>query len=143
MKRKSVGLMLLLVAICFMMASCGDTPSSDRSIVGTWGMESGGINEGHGLKTLEKEAGAYYKIMEFREDGTFMETCGNLTASGTYSQKGSSIKYSYNVMPSGGPIYFAIHSSGSWMYQFWEDGWFTLYDYTSSLEVSMSMRRLK
>lgn len=143
MKRKIVGFMLFFVAMFFMMVSCGDTFSSDQSIVGTWGMESGGINEGDGLKTLEKEADAYYKIMEFREDGTFTERCGNLTASGTYSQKGSSIKYSYNVMPNGGPIYFAIHRSGSWMYHFWEDGWFTLYDYTSSLEVSMGMRRLK
>ena len=136
--------LLLIAFVCLLATSCVDMFGPSRSIVGKWGMVSGGIKNGSDFNSLEENEGSYYKIMEFLEDGTFTETCGELTATGTYSQKGStSITYSYTDTPSGGPAYFAIHKSGSWMYYFLDEDSFMLYDYASSTEVSMRLKKIE
>lgn len=134
---------LLALMVCLIASSCTDSLSSSK-LEGEWGMVSGGIKDNGGFRSLEKK-GEYYKTMEFLADGTFVEKCGSLTATGTYTVKGGrSICYSYIDAPSGGPEYFVVHKSGTWMYQFWDEGSFTLYDYASSShEVSMTFSRIR
>ena len=139
------------VITCCLLTSClGDMSGllfgdggSTYSLEGQWGMVSGGIERNGVFSGLENK-GDYYKTMEFNEDGTFVEKCGDLTASGTYSIQGSStISYTYSEVSGEGPAYFAIHKSGTWMYAFWNQNSFTLYDYSSrSLEVSMTFSKI-
>ena len=94
--KKVFAILLSVYAFLLLTTSCGDLfSSSSRSIVGTWGMVSGGIKEGGSFSSLEEKEGTYYKTMVFLEDGTFTEQCGDATATGTYEVKSSSIKYSY------------------------------------------------
>ena len=141
MKTRICTLSFVVLLVCMICTSCGDLFGPAHSIVGTWGMASGGIKAG-GEFTELPERSSYYKIMEFREDGTFTETCDNCEATGTYSQSGSIITYQYTKVEGSGPEYFAIHDSGAWTYYFWNDVSFTLYDF-SSTEVSMTFRRIE
>lgn len=132
----------LAVAVC--VCSCFGDAETSHKIVGKWGMVSGGIERYGVFASIEKGEG-YLKTIEFREDGSFEEVCGSAVAIGTYEVKSSqSISYSYTSVSGEGPEYFAIHSSGKWMCQFWNDDSFTLYDYSASpaFEVSMSFDRL-
>ena len=141
--KKHLTILTLGLVLLLSVSSCGDLFGPSKSIVGTWGMVSGGIKERGEFTSLDEKDGAYYKTMKFLEDGTFIEICGELTATGTYSQGGSSITYSYTDAPTGGPAYFAIHKSGSWMYYFMEEDSFMLYDYASSTEVSMRLKLIE
>ena len=106
-------------------------------------MVSGGIKKNGSFNSLN-EKDDFYKTIEFLSDGTFIETCGSETATGTYKVGGGqSITYSYTNYPNGGPEYFAIHKSGKWTYQFWSPDSFTLYDFSSSSnEVSMTFTKI-
>lgn len=142
--KKVFAILLSIYAFLLLTTSCGDLfSSSSRSIVGTWGMVSGGIKEGGSFSSLEEKEGSYYKTMVFLEDGTFTEQCGDATATGTYEVKSSSIKYSYANVSGTGPAYFAIHKSGTWTYYFLDDDSFMLYDYASSTEVSMRLKMIE
>jgi hypothetical protein len=123
--------------------SCGDIFGPSYSVIGKWGMVSGGIKADGKFTELAEKTDSYYKTMEFREDGTFTEICGDLTANGTYKQSSGKITYNYTEVPLGGAKYFAIHNSGTWTYYFWEDNIFTLYDFTSTLEVSMTFKKIE
>ena len=123
-------------------SSCSDFTGPERSIVGEWGMVSGGIKDKGVFTALDATDAGFYKTLEFREDGTFTEICGECVASGTYKVTSGAISYLYSDVKGIGPDYFAIHSSGSWIYHFWEDDFFTLYDFASPKEVSMSFRRI-
>ena len=135
---------LLCALVCLAFCSCVGLSTPDTpSLEGRWGMVSGGIEKYGDLQLLEGKSG-HYKTMEFRSDGTFTEECGVFVAQGTYKIKGGDIKYTYTEIPSNDVEYFAIHESGTWIYKFWGENTFTLYDYASSaLEVSMSFERLK
>ena len=103
-----------------------------------------GVIERYGVYEKVEKGDGYHKIMEFLPDGTFTETCGTATASGTYKVSGSSIRYSYSDVSGSGPAYFAIHRSGRWNYQFWKDDSFTLYDFASAaLEISMNFEKIE
>ena len=129
--------------ICLLATACGDLLGSQNSIEGQWGMVSGGIKKNGSFTSLD-EKNDFYKIIEFKSDGTFIETCGSETATGTYKVGGGqSITYSYTNYPEGGPEYFAIRKSGKWTYQFWGADSFTLYDFSSSsYEVSMTFTKI-
>lgn len=129
--------------ICLLATACGDLFGTQNSIEGQWGMVSGGIKKNGSFTSLD-EKNDFYKIIEFKSDGTFIETCGSETATGTYKVGGGqSITYSYTNYPEGGPEYFAIRKSGKWTYQFWGADSFTLYDFSSSsYEVSMTFTKI-
>ena len=127
--------------ICLLATACGDLFGSQNSIEGKWGMVSGGIKKNGSFNSLEEKS-EFYKTIEFLSDGTFVETCGTHSATGTYKVSGKSITYSYTDYPNGGPEYFAIHKSGKWTIQFWDAGSFTLYDFSSSYEVSMTFNKI-
>lgn len=127
--------------ICLLATACGDLFGSQNSIEGKWGMVSGGIKKNGSFNSLEEKS-EFYKTIEFLSDGTFVETCGTQSATGTYKVSGKSITYSYIDYPDGGPEYFAIHKSGKWTIQFWDAGTFTLYDFSSSYEVSMTFNKI-
>ena len=129
--------------ICLLTTACGDLFGTQNSIEGQWGMVSGGIKKNGSFTSLD-EKNDFYKIIEFKSDGTFIETCGSETATGTYKVGGGqSITYSYTNYPEGGPEYFAIRKSGKWTYQFWGADSFTLYDFSSSsYEVSMTFTKI-
>lgn len=129
--------------MCLLATACGDLLGSQNSIEGKWGMVSGGIKKNGSFNSLN-EKDDFYKTIEFLSDGTFIETCGSETATGTYKVGGGqSITYSYTNYPNGGPEYFAIHKSGKWTYQFWGPDSFTLYDFSSlSNEVSMTFAKI-
>ena len=135
--------LFVTVIICLLTTACGDLFGTQNSIEGQWGMVSGGIKKNGSLTSLD-EKNDFYKIIEFKSDGTFIETCGSETATGTYKVGGGqSITYSYTDYPHGGPEYFAIHKSGKWTYQFWGADSFTLYDFSSSsYEVSMTFTKI-
>lgn len=141
MKRYSL---LSILFFGVLLCSCFGSESAQKSLIGEWGMVSGGV-EKHGVFAGLEHKDDYYKTMEFREDGSFTEICGELVANGTYEVVNSQrIKYSYIDAPGGGPEYFVIHRSGSWTYYFFESDAFTLYDYSASpsLEVSMTFKRI-
>ena len=127
--------------ICLLATACGDLFGSQNSIEGKWGMVSGGIKKNGSFNSLEEKS-EFYKTIEFLSDGTFVETCGTQSATGSYKVSGKSITYSYTDYPDGGPKYFAIHKSGKWTIQFWDAGTFTLYDFSSSYEVSMTFNKI-
>ena len=135
---------LFCALVCLTLGSCsGLFDSKSPSIEGRWGMVSGGVEKYGKLQTLEK-TDYHYKFMEFRDDGTFTEECGVFVATGTYKIQGESINYTYTNIPSNSVEYFAIHESGTWMYHFWGENTFTLYDFASAaLEVSMTFERLQ
>ena len=142
-------LFLTVIACCLLTSCLGDMSGlfggsgSTYSLEGKWGMVSGGIERNGVFSGLDSKDD-YYKTMEFNEDGTFVEECGDLRATGTYTVQGSStISYTYSEVPGDGPAYFAIHNSGTWMYVFWNANSFTLYDYSSrSLEISMTFSKI-
>ena len=138
--RKSIFILFLALVLC---CSCEALFNSNKpSLEGKWGMVSGVIEINGDLQQLSN-VGAYYKTMEFKEDGTFTEEYMNMVATGTYTvQNGSSIKYSYKSIPTNKPVFMAIHQSGSWTYYFWNENSLTLYDFSSvNHEVSMTFER--
>ena len=141
-KLKFHTLSFALLLICMIAPSCSGLYGPGPSVAGKWGMVSGGIKVAGVFTGLDKTEGSYYKTMEFREDGTFTETCGDSSASGTYSVSGSTITYSYTDVKGSGPVYFAPHRTGVWTFHFWNDAFFTLYDFNSLQEISMSFERI-
>lgn len=134
--------LFITTMICLLATACGELFGTQHSIEGTWGMVSGGIKKNGSFKSLDEKSD-FYKTIEFKSDGTFIETCGSYTATGTYKSSGQSITYSYTDYPNGGPEYFAIHKSGKWTYQLWGADTFTLYDFSSSsYEVSMTFTKI-
>lgn len=135
--------LFIAAIICLLTTACGDIFGTQNSIEGQWGMVSGGIKKNGSFTSLD-EKNDFYKIIEFKSDGTFIETCESETATGTYKVGGGqSITYSYTNYPEGGPEYFAIRKSGKWTYQFWGADSFTLYDFSSSsYEVSMTFTKI-
>ena len=135
--------LFIAAIICLLTTACEDLFGTQNSIEGQWGMVSGGIKKNGSFTSLD-EKNDFYKIIEFKSDGTFIETCGSETATGTYKVGGGqSITYSYTNYPEGGPEYFAIRKSGKWTYQFWGADSFTLYDFSSSsYEVSMTFTKI-
>ena len=135
-------LLVLAFLACMILPSCSDLFAPRNSVVGEWGMVSGGIKKNGKFTSIDKED-SYLKVMEFFEDGTFTETCGELKASGTYTQKGTSISYKYTSVSGDGPEWFVVHRSGTWTYYFWSSDSFTLYDFSSATyEVSMTFERI-
>ena len=82
--------LFITTMICQLATACGDLFGTQHSIEGTWGMVSGGIKKNGSFKSLDQKAD-FYKTIEFKSDGTFVETCGSYTATGTYNA--SCIKY--------------------------------------------------
>ena len=140
---------ILFVAIVgLVLPSCRDLFSSaddEKSFIGTWGMVSGGIKTSAGFTALETKEDSFYKTMDFSEDGSFIERCGDAVAYGAYEiLNGQTIQYTYTTVYGTAPEYFVVHRSGSWLYYFMNKDSFMLYDYASSThEVSMRFVRIQ
>lgn len=141
---KKMILALALSALAWLSVSCG--PQSEKpSVAGEWAMTSGSTKIGGNFTVLDVHSdGTPYKVMTFYENGVFTSSSGDFAATGTYEVlSSSSIRFTYDAIPAGAPEWFAFRKSGTWYYTFLSNDVFWFYDYGTSIEVAMTMERIK
>lgn len=141
---KKMILTLAFSTLVLLAASC--VPQSEKpSIQGEWAMTSGSTKINGTFTVLDVHSdGTPYKTMTFYGNGVFTATADGFATTGTYEVlSSSSIRFTYDDVPAGAPEWFAFRKSGTWNYSFLSDDVFWFYDYGTSIEVAMTMERVK